>query len=148
MFSRLWFVRLFFFSGLEQESSKRLALAANATLTWQKKNDALASHLVPADYVVATVMKQMTLKSQLADGGEIHRFGVFKQFRFGDYSSNTASVSLIPGAASSDALNRHTMHIHSLLHTEFPEPECVGFIIDYEFALREVWGTLTLLGIP
>ena len=96
----------FLFSGLEQESSKRLALAANATLTWQKKNDALASHLVPADYVVATVMKQMTLKSQLADGGEIHRFGVFKQFRFGDYSSNTASVSLIPGAASSDALNR------------------------------------------
>ena len=81
----------FLFSGLEQESSKRLALAANATLTWQKKNDALASRLVPADYVVATVMKQMTLKSQLADGGEIHRFGVFKQFRFGDYSSNTAS---------------------------------------------------------
>ena len=91
MFSRLWFVRLFFFSGLEQESSKRLALAANATLTWQKKNDALASHLVPADYVVATVMKQMTLKSQLADGSEVHRFGVFKLLRFGDCSSKIAS---------------------------------------------------------
>ena len=81
----------FLFSGLKQESSKRLALAANATLTWQKKNDALASHLVPADYVVATVMKQMTLKSQLADGSEVHRFGVFKLLRFGDCSSKIAS---------------------------------------------------------
>ena len=80
-------------SGLEQESGNRLALAANATLTWQKNNYALVSHLVPTDYVVATVMKQMTLKSQLADGSEVHRFGVFKLLLFGDCSSKTASPS-------------------------------------------------------
>ena len=38
------------------------------------------------------------------------------------------------------------MYIRFLLHTEFPELECVGFRLDYEFAFREVWGNLTLLG--
>ena len=188
-------------SGLEHESSNRLALASNASLTWQEKHHKLPPHLVPTDSVVATVMRQMTLKSHLADGSEVHRFGVFQPLRLGDCSAKTASSVVsesrttnlsksktgteqfvadarsrlviqsasqskqqipfsefepsldrmsyayqFPGAASDNALNRHTMHIRSLLHTEFPEPECVGFIIDYEFALRQVWGNRTSLG--
>ena len=72
-----------------------------------------------------------------------------QQIPFSEFEPSLDRMSYayqFPGAASDNALNRHTMHIRSLLHTEFPEPECVGFIIDYEFALREVWGNLTLLG--